>query len=160
MGKIYLDKKAATAVKATTSKPALTKSPFIREFKYGSSGEGYWTYQHMVLQLEDCVDVLKAIFPMYAFLFLFNHLCGHDKQREDGLNVEKMTRSYGGAQPHLRDTTIKQQQGYLGPFIRILEPGDMQSMVFKASDIGPFWMTEQDQEAKCHDRVIEGETVR
>jgi len=62
-------------------------------------------------------------------------------------------------QPHLRDTTIKQQQGYLSPFIRILEPGDVQSMVFQASDIGPFWMTERDQEAKRHDRVIEGETV-
>jgi len=70
-----------------------------------------------------------------------------------------MTRSYGGVQPHLRDTTIKQQQGYLSPFIRILEPGDVQSMVFQASDIGPFWMTERDQEAKRHDRVIEGETV-
>jgi len=79
VGKMYLDEKAATAVKATTSKPALTKSPFIREFEYGSSGEGYWTYQHMVLQLEDCVDVLKAIFLMYAFLFLFDHSCRHEK---------------------------------------------------------------------------------
>ena len=148
---MYLDEKAATAVKATTSKPALTKSPFVREFEYGSSGEGYWTYQHMVLQLEDCVDVLKAIFLMYTFLFLFDHSCGHDKQREDGLDVEKMTRSYGGVQPHLFDTTIKHQQGYLSPFIRILEPGDMQSMVFQVFDIGLFWMTEQDWEAKHHD---------
>ena len=78
-------------------------------------------------------------------------------QTEGGwLNVKKMTRIYGGAQPHLHDTTIKQQQGYLGPFIRILEPGDMQSMVFKVSDIGPFWMTGQDREAKHHDIVIEG----
>jgi len=45
----------------------------------------------MVLQLEDCVDVLKYLYPQYDFLLLFDHSCSHDKQREDGLNVENTT---------------------------------------------------------------------
>jgi hypothetical protein len=42
----------------------------------------------MVLQLEDCIDVLKVLYPQFDFLFLFDHSCGHDRQKEDGLNVE------------------------------------------------------------------------
>ena len=56
----------------------------------------------MVLQLKDCVDVLKVLYPQFDFLFLFDHSCGHDRQKEDGLNVERMTKSYGGAQKRLR----------------------------------------------------------
>jgi len=59
-----------------------------------------------------------------------------DRQKEDGLNVENMNKEFG-----LHNTTIKKQQGYLGPYSPILKPGDVQSMVFKSSDVGPFWMT-------------------
>ena len=69
--------------KGTATKKPLTLS----QFEYGAAGEGYWSYQHMVLQLGDCVDVLKMIFPQHDFLFLFDHSCGHDKQREDRLNA-------------------------------------------------------------------------
>jgi hypothetical protein len=39
-------------------KKTLTKSPFVFEFEYGANGKGYWVYEHMVLQLEDCIDCL------------------------------------------------------------------------------------------------------
>ena len=58
----------------------------------------------MVLQLEDCVDCLKVLYPEIDFLFMLDHSCGHDRQREDGLNVENMNKSYGGNKPKLRDT--------------------------------------------------------
>ena len=74
------------------------RTSFVREFKYGANSEGYWSYQHMVLQLEDCVDVLKLLYPQFDFLFLFDHSCRHNRQKEDGLNVEQMTKFYGGAQ--------------------------------------------------------------
>ena len=63
---------------------------FVRTFEYGADNDGYRNYNHMVLQLEDCVDVLQHLFPQYEYLFLFDHSSGHDKQREDGLNVKKM----------------------------------------------------------------------
>jgi len=55
----------------------------------------------MVLQLDHCIDVLKTIFLQYDFLFLFNYSCGHDKQREDGLNAKHMSKYYGGKQAKL-----------------------------------------------------------
>jgi hypothetical protein len=121
----YVDETAAIKTKKG---PDGFKKPLSKEFEYGSNSEGYWTYQHMVIQLEDCVDVLQVLYPQYDFLFLFDHSCGHDKQREDGLNVDKMTKGYGGAQKKLRDTTIQQHQGYLGQYSPKLQPGDVQSM--------------------------------
>jgi hypothetical protein len=41
----------------------------------------------MVLQLEDCDDVIMYLYPEYDYIFFFDHSSGHDKQREDGLNV-------------------------------------------------------------------------
>jgi len=58
----------------------------------------------MVLQLEDCVDALKTMYPKFDFLFLFDHSCGHDKQRPDGL----------------------------GPYHRTLNAGDTQYFVFQS----------------------------
>ena len=78
-GKKYLDEKAATTKKNTAAKKPLTLSPFVLEFEYSASEEGYWSYQHMVLQVEDCVNVLKTIYPQYDFLFFFNYSCEHDK---------------------------------------------------------------------------------
>jgi hypothetical protein len=39
----------------------------------------------MVIQFEDCVDCLTVLYPQYDYVFLFDHSCGHDKQREGGL---------------------------------------------------------------------------
>ena len=46
----------------------------------------------------------------------------------------------------MRDTLIEQEDGFLGPFPRILKPGDIQSTVFGASDSVPFWLSDQQGE--------------
>ena len=84
---------------------------------------------------------LKVLYPQFGFLFLFEHSCGHDRQKEDGLNVENINKEFGGAQWKLHNTTIKKQQGYLGPHSPILKPSNVQSIVFKSNDVRPFWMT-------------------
>jgi len=53
------DEQAAQDTRRSALKLGLTSTPFVREFEYGAKTKGYWSYQHMVLQLEDCVDVLK-----------------------------------------------------------------------------------------------------
>jgi hypothetical protein len=85
-----------------------TSDPFVHYFEYGADLEGYWNYQHMVLQVEDFCDAITNLYPQYDFLFLVDHSSGHDKQREDGLNVTSC----------------------LGPYVRIFSPGDVQSLVF------------------------------
>ena len=136
--------------------------PFVHYFEYGANGKGYWVYEHMVLQLEDCTDCLAVLYPEYDFLFLLDHSCGHDRQREDGLNVEQMNKAFGGNQPKMRETKIKETKGYLGPYLHpdMLRPGDIQSMVFGPTDSGPFWMSPEEKEKRRHDVIVEGKFIK
>jgi hypothetical protein len=54
---------AAKKKRGSEYKQPLMQSPFVLEFEYGASAEGYWTYDSMVLQLEDCADILKTLYP-------------------------------------------------------------------------------------------------
>jgi hypothetical protein len=58
----------------------------------------------------------------------------------------------------MRDTIIKQERGFLGTYPKKLNPGDIQSMVFKSTDEGPFWMTRDEQEKTRHDQLVAGQT--
>ncbi len=62
----------------------------IKEFECGTNNEGYWCYEWMVIQFEASVDCLMVLYPHCDYVFSFDHSCGHDKQQEDGLNVQKM----------------------------------------------------------------------
>jgi hypothetical protein len=106
----------------------------------------------MVIQLEDTVDVLQVMHPQFDFIFLFDHSSGHAKQRPDGLNHFRMNRSYGGKATHMQTTLIEQEEGHLGSFPRILEPGDTQSLVFSETDSGPFWLLDSQKDECRHDK--------
>lgn len=148
----YVDADAANLINNSDQKKPLTleTNPFCLEFEYGATAEGYWTYDRMVLQLEDCADVLKALHPEFDFVFLFDHSCGHDRGRDDGLNVSKMSSGYGGTQRAMHSTEIKAEKGYLGKHQRTLEIGDIQHMVFREGDDGPFWLTPEQRLARMH----------
>ncbi|KAI2512867.1 hypothetical protein MHU86_1413 [Fragilaria crotonensis] len=160
-GQTYADPEAAVEILGSAEKRPLTadKSPFLVLFEYGENREGYWAYNHMVLQFEDAVDVLKVMHPSFDFVFLFDHSAGHSKKRPDGLNQHRMNRSYGGKAAAMRDTLITQEEGFLGPFQRVLEPGSIQSLLFSASDSGPFWMSESEREECRFDIQLGTETV-
>jgi hypothetical protein len=113
----------------------------------------------MVLQLEDCADVVKTLYPQYDFLFLFDHSCGHDQMPDDALRVEGVNKGYGGEQNIMRESMIKSVDGYLGPHNHDckLNVGDVQSMVFHPSDHGPYWMTPKEQQQTRNDHY--GTTV-
>jgi len=132
----YIDKVAAMEVYRDTNKPPLTTTPFLCTITIGVNNDGYWTSYHMAIQLEDCVDCLKVLFPDYDFLFLFDHSQGHTKKQVGSLQASHINLQFGGAQPHLWDTTIT--AGCLGPFSPSLHIGDIQPMVFQSTDDGPF----------------------
>ncbi len=88
----------------------LTESLFAFEFEYGAKGESYSTYECMVLQLEDCADCFRVLYPHIKFVFMLDHFCGHNKQREDVLNVANMGKSFGGTQAKLLDTHINRRR--------------------------------------------------
>jgi hypothetical protein len=85
--KEYSDVLAAMDKRGTVKKEPLQSSPFVVKSKYQANDEGYWTNDHMVLQFEDCVDVVKVLYPEYDYMFLFYYSCGHDRKRPDGLCV-------------------------------------------------------------------------
>jgi hypothetical protein len=62
-GKKYVDEEAAKKYKGNEIKTDLLCSPFVFEFDSEASNEGYWNYDRMVLQLKDCVYVLKCLYP-------------------------------------------------------------------------------------------------
>ncbi len=66
--------------------------------------------------MPDGVDCLMVLYPQYDYVFLLDHSCGHDKQREDGLNAQKMGKGYGGKQPVMRDTVISKKMDTLDCF--------------------------------------------
>jgi hypothetical protein len=135
VGMNFIDKDTANKIRGNSSmKAPLTESPFIVEFEYGANNQGYWDYDHMIIQFEDCIDVVQTL-----HLFLFNHSCGHDRQPPDGLSLPKVNKSFGGAQPKMRKSKIETEE-FLGPFEAILKVRDYQHMVFQEGDWGPFDM--------------------
>jgi hypothetical protein len=77
----YTEADAALKLNGRTEKENIGKNPFLNffEYDYGAGKEGYWTYDHMALQFEDCVDVIQALYPQYDSLWMFDHSCGHDR---------------------------------------------------------------------------------
>jgi len=77
----YTETDAAMKLNGKTEKENISKNPFIIyfEFGYGAGKDGYWTYNHMALQFEDCIDIIQALYPQFDSLWMFDHSCGHDR---------------------------------------------------------------------------------
>jgi len=63
---IYCDREAGKYVyKLSKEEPLkIDDNHFSREFMYGSgaSCDGYWFYEHLAVQLEDCLDVIQCLY--------------------------------------------------------------------------------------------------
>ena len=153
-GRNYVDVDAAMAIHGQATKKDLKHSPFVVYFELGANNEGYWTYNHMAIQFEDCVDCLKVIYPQFDFAFLFDHSQGHAKKLANGLDAYSMNKGYGGAQPRMYESIIKEDDGYLGMHQHTLSVSDTQTFSFQPGDDGPFWMTEEERELNHHDHIL------
>lgn len=71
---------------------------------------------------------------MFDYLFLFDHSCGHDRMRPDGLSANLMNVNFGGKQPKSHPSILLQRNVYMGPFMYDsvanpqLDVGDIQSL--------------------------------
>ena len=130
-------------------------------FEYGNSDnkQGYWIYDHLVLQMKDCLDCLKVMYPYFYFVFLFDHSFGNERAREGRLKESIMRKYLGEKQPNMRDTDILGEDEFLGPYDRILETYDIQHMWWDAAlpDIqltGPFWISDMKNAEHRYDVFI------
>ena len=152
----YKDTGAAMEVLGRVKKEALKESPFIKTINPGKNDDGYWDYQHMVLQMEDCWDVVSVLLPEFDHIFMFDASTGHRKKRDDGLDIAVMSKGFGGSQPKMHDTTILDDYH---PYDHkdgspVLEKGDTQAMVFQPTDAGPFWLSPQERDERRTTQVI------
>mmetsp|Transcript_73807 Transcript_73807/g.213587 ORF Transcript_73807/g.213587 Transcript_73807/m.213587 type:complete len:685 (+) Transcript_73807:660-2714(+) len=151
----YVDTEAAVEITGKSSKDRLLSTPFFRVFDPGQSYDGYWSYSHMAVQTEDCMDCLKVLLPGFDHVLLFDYSSGHSKKRVNGLDANAMSKSYGGAQSRLRPAPIYQEEGILGRFPRKIDVGEVQEMVFRDTDEGPFWLSPTEREARRFDTTRE-----
>ena len=148
----YCEKEAATEVYGSDKKKMIKdRLTLVRFFDLGVKEEGYWNYFHMALQIEDIFDVLSIKFPDHDFLILMDQSSGHGKSLSNGLNAAKMNVSYGGTQPAMRKTTIKE----VGPYHSQLNIGDEQCMLFQNDDVGPFFLDDNGKLKKKFDEQTE-----
>ena len=108
------------------------------------NNKGYWRYKDMVLQMEDCKDILSYMYPEYDLIFLFDHSNGHDRLQPNGLSVNRISIRHGGKQPVMRNSHITTE--LLGPYHNStysLQPGMEQSMIFSEGSSGPCYMSDQ-----------------
>ena len=80
---------AAKFLYGSAAKKELTESPFVRTITYGSADDGYWNSNHMLVQVEDVLDVWNTLerTSYMSPICEFDHSSGHDSEREDGLTV-------------------------------------------------------------------------
>ena len=67
----------------------------------------------MVLKLEYCAKILKALHPGIVIMFLFYNYYKKYRGREYRLNVTKTNIGYGGSQPAMHSKNINQEVGFL-----------------------------------------------
>ncbi len=116
-------------------------------------------YDYMCLHFEDCIDALQALYPEFNTVWLFNHSCGHDRGRGDGLSVANMRVNWGGKQSRVRDKRIKEEFGYLGPRSPLLKVDDTQRMIFQEINAAPYSMSPINRDLHHYDEV-EGKKVK
>ena len=70
----------------------------------------------MIIQIEDCMDCLKAIhWECYDYLFIFDHSNGHDCLSPDALSPTQIRKEFGGKQPFMRLSVIE-NEFFIGPY--------------------------------------------
>ena len=112
----------------------------------------------MVLQLEDCIDVLQVLHPQYDYVFLFDHSCGHDRQRPDGLNHHTLNKGFGGGQTKMRSSKILRAAGFLAQYEhpQKLKVGNNQQLALLTLE-GPFYLSTEQRAAKMNDKSRKSE---
>ena len=85
----------SNALKKDLSREANT---FVVLFEYGNfdNKQGYWSYEHLVLKMEDFLECLKVMYSYFDLVFLFDHSCGHDRTREGRLKESIMIKYFCG----------------------------------------------------------------
>jgi hypothetical protein len=117
-GAKYADEEAASYLFGSSDKKALESSPFVRYLEMGAGKDGYWTYRHMAIQIEDCIDCLLVLSPQFDYVFELDHSSGHAHERPNGLSTSRSNLGwcFGGRQRLMRTSILS--AGSIGPLFK------------------------------------------
>ena len=143
----YKETEAAMFLLGSKVKPALQETPFLRLLEHGQGRDGYWTYNHMILQIEDCIDCMNVLFEdpnernkcKFDLCFELDHSSGHSKERLDGLSTTRtiLNTRFGGSQRLMRDSVLTHKCFGTVSHNRRLKVGNVQKMIFQKDDLPP-----------------------
>ena len=77
------------------------------QLEYGESGEGYWTNERFMKQMDEAVKLAEKKYPKnegYRHVWIFDQSSCHAAKADDALDVSKMNVKPGGKQTAMRDT--------------------------------------------------------
>ena len=77
----------------------------------------------MTVQIDDCIDVFKAVCPDLYVMFELDHSSGHLKSRVGGRNAEEANKSFGCLKNSIMDDTVLTNASCLGPFVPKMPDG-------------------------------------
>lgn len=81
----------------------LSVTEAVELFEYGKNYEGYWDGAKLYEQVvSKALPIAEALYPGYAFLFLFDNATSHSVYASDALRTNDMNKNIGGQQAHLR----------------------------------------------------------
>jgi len=136
-----MSEKSAMKCQGKTGKEELNNSPFELYFQYGTNKERHWNFDQIALQFKDCVDCFEVLHGKeFKSCWIFDHSCGHDRGREDGLNISNMGVKGGGKQATLCDSKIIADNEFLGPHNLLLKVKNIQQFNFQEGDDGPYYL--------------------
>lgn len=76
----------------------------IEILKYEKNNEGYWDRVKLVKEVKKkAFPIVKAIYPRYSHLFLFDNITSHLVYTEDAIQIKNMSKKPGSKQVFLRD---------------------------------------------------------
>jgi hypothetical protein len=135
----YGDEEAAIYLLGSADKKDLASSPFVRYLEYGKGKDGYWSYNHMVLQLEDCTDTFKVLHPSFDIVYELDHSSGHNKEKADGLTTtpSMLGWEHGGKQRSMRSSELGIKNTGTVRHERCIKLGEVQHMSFRIDDLPP-----------------------
>lgn len=73
-------------------------------FEYGKNNDGYWNGAKLHKQVVNkALLIMKALYPRYSLLYLFDNPINHSIYAKDVLQVKDINKGCGGKQPVLRN---------------------------------------------------------
>jgi hypothetical protein len=135
----YGDEEAATYLLGSADKKDLISSPFVLYLEYGKGKDGYWSYNHKVLQLEYCTNVFKALYPQFDIVYELDHSSGQDKEKADGLTTAPLMLGWehGGKQRSMRASQLGVNNTGTVQHGRCINLGEIQHMNFQIDNLPP-----------------------